>query len=212
MPDFEKTDGVMPWEKASVQDESQSCRKLQNKNNSLREEIQSCLLRDILLQRADGTLCSLEKLVSGKRSILAFLEIGAEPTEHVLNEVLALEKSAKGNPKGIGCQLLFVLRQEKDLQHKTLQEVLALGAGSEIEILYDISGDASDANAAPRTASGTLCGWQETAKRMRLAEKLPVLAAVRPDGTGIYGSCGYHVGSVELMVRILKEAVRTEAD
>ena len=212
MPDFEKTDGVMPWEKASVPDESQSCRKLQNKNNSLREEIQSCLLRDILLQRADGTLCSLEKLVSGKPSILAFLEIGAEPTEHVLNEVLALEKSAKGNPKGIGCQLLFVLRQEKDLQHKTLQEALALDAGSEIEILYDISGGASDANAAPRTASGTLCGWQETAKRMRLAEKLPVLAAVRPDGTGIYGTCGYHVGSVELMVRILKEAVRTEAD
>ena len=217
MPDFEKTDGVMPWEKNSVPDESQSCRKLQNKNNSLREEIQSCLLRDILFQRADGTLCSLEKLVSGKRSILAFLEIGAEPTEHVLNEVLALEKGAKGNSKGIGCQLLFVLRQEKDLQHKTLREVLALGAGSEIEILYDISGGASDANAAPRTAtgataSGTLCGWQETAKRMRLAEKLPVLAAVRPDGTGIYGSCGYHVGSVELMVRILKEAVRTEAD
>ena len=217
MPDFEKTDGVMPWEKASVPDESQSCRKLQNKNNSLREEIQSCLLRDIVLQRADGTLSSLEKLVSGKRSILAFLEIGAEPTEHVLNEVLALEKSAKGNSKGIGCQLLFVLRQEKDLQQKTLQEVLALDAGSEIEILYDISGGASDANAAPRTAtgdtaSGTLCGWQETAKRMRLAEKLPVLAAVRPDGTGIYGSCGYHVGSVELMVRILKEAVRTEAD
>ena len=217
MPDFEKTDGVMPWEKNSVPDESQSCRKLQNKNNSLREEIQSCLLRDIFLQRADGTRCSLEKLVSGKRSILAFLEIGAEPTEHVLNEVLALEKSAKGNSKGIGCQLLFVLRQEKDLQHKTLQEVLALDAGSEIEILYDISGGASDANAAlhtatGNTASGTLCGWQETAKRMRLAEKLPVLAAVRPDGTGIYGSCGYHVGSVELMVRILKEAVRTEAD
>lgn len=217
MPDFEKADGVMPWKKASVPDESQSCRKLQNKNNSLREEIQSCLLRDIVLQRADGTLCSLEKLVSGKRSILTFLEIGAEPTEHVLNEVLALEKSAKGNSKGIGCQLLFVLRQEKDLQHKTLQEVLALDAGSEIEILYDISGGASDSNAAPRTAtgdtaSGTLCGWQETAKRMRLAEKLPVLAAVRPDGTGIYGSCGYHVGSVELMVRILKEAVRTEAD
>ena len=217
MPDFEKTDGVMPWEKASVPDESQSCRKLQNKNNSLREEIQSCLLRDIVLQRADGTLSSLEKLVSGKRSILAFLEIGAEPTEHVLNEVLALEKSAKGNSKGIGCQLLFVLRQEKDLQQKTLQEVLALDAGSEIEILYDISGGASDANAAPRTAtgdtaSGTLCGWQETAKRMGLTEKLPVLAAVRPDGTGIYGSCGYHVGSVELMVRILKEAVRTEAD
>ena len=107
MPDFEKADGVMPWEK-----------------NSVLDEIQSCLLRDILLQRADGTLCSLEKLVSGKRSILAFLEIGAEPTEHVLNEVLALEKSAKGNSKGIGCQLLFVLRQEKDLQHKTLQEVL----------------------------------------------------------------------------------------
>ena len=42
MPDFEKTDGVMPWEKNSVPDESQSCRKLQNKNNSLREEIQSC--------------------------------------------------------------------------------------------------------------------------------------------------------------------------
>lgn len=219
MPDFEKADGVMPWKKASVPDKSQSCRKLQNKNNSLREEIQSCLLRDILLQSADGTLSSLEKLVSGKRSILAFLEIGAEPTEHVLNEVLALEKSAKGNSKGIGCQMLFVLRQEKDLQHKTLQEVLALDAGSEIEILYDVSGGASDANAAPRTAvgdasaaPGVFCGWQETAKRMGLAEKLPVLAAVRPDGTGIYGSSGYHVGSVELMVRILKEAAQTEAD
>ena len=65
MPDFEKTDGVMPLEKNSVPDESQSCRKLQNKNNSLREGIQSCLLRDIFLQRADGTRCSLEKLVSG---------------------------------------------------------------------------------------------------------------------------------------------------
>lgn len=219
MPDFEKADGVMPLEKASVSDESQSYRKLQNKNNSLREEIQSCLLRDIVLQRADGTLSSLEKLVSGKCSILAFLEIGAEPTEHVLNEVLALEKSAKGNSKGIGCQLLFVLRQKKDLQHKTLQEVLALDAGSEIEILYDVSGGASDANAAPRTAvsdasaaPGVFCGWQETAKRMGLAEKLPILAAVRPDGTGIYGSSGYHVGSVELMVRILKEAAQTEAD
>lgn len=219
MPDFEKADGVMPLEKASVSDESQSYRKLQNKNNSLREEIQSCLLRDIVLQRADGTLSSLEKLVSGKCSILAFLEIGAEPTEHVLNEVLALEKSAKGNSKGIGCQMLFVLRQKKDLQHKTLQEVLALDAGSEIEILYDVSGGASDANAAPRTAvsdasaaPGVFCGWQETAKRMGLAEKLPILAAVRPDGTGIYGSSGYHVGSVELMVRILKEAAQTEAD
>lgn len=245
MPDFEKADGVMPWKKAGVPDESQSCRKLQNKNNSLREEIQSCLLRDIILQRADGTLFSLEKLVSGKRSILAFLEIGAEPTEHVLNEVLALEKSAKGNSKGIGCQLLFVLRQEKDLQHKTLQEVLALDAGANIHILYDAAaspaqgscccnasapGEAEmsagertadisvpDANAALRaaagdTAPGVFCGWQETAKRMWLAEKLPVLAAVRPDGAGIYGSSGYHVGSVELMVRILKEAVQTEAD
>ena len=133
MPDFEKTDGVMPWEK-----------------NSVLDEIQSCLLRDILLQRADGTLSSLEKLVSGKRSILAFLEIGAEPTEHVLNEVLHWKGTQKENSKGIGCQLLFVLRQEKDLQHKTLQEVLALDAGSEIEILYDISDGASDANAAPR--------------------------------------------------------------
>ena len=245
MPDFEKADGVMPWKKASVPDGSQSCRKLQNKNNSLREEMQSCLLRDIVLQRADGTLSSLEKLVSGKHSILAFLEIGAEPTEHVLNEVLALEKSAKGNSKGIGYQLLFVLRQEKDLLHKTLQEVLALDAGANIHILYDAAaspaqgscccnasapGEAEmsageraadisvpDANAALRaaagdTAPGVFCGWQETAKRMGLAEKLPVLAAVRPDGTGIYGSSGYHVGSVELMVRILKEAVQTEAD
>ena len=69
MPDFEKNGWRDAWEK-----------------NSVLDEIQSCLLRDILLQRADGTLSSLEKLVSGKRSILAFLEIGAEPTEHVLNE------------------------------------------------------------------------------------------------------------------------------
>ena len=34
MPDFEKTDGVMPWEKNSVPDESQSCRKLQTKQQS----------------------------------------------------------------------------------------------------------------------------------------------------------------------------------
>lgn len=242
MPDFEEAEQATLWENVSVPDESQICQKLKNKSNSLREEIQNCPLQDIVLQRADGTPCRVEKLVNGKHCILAFLETGAEPTEHVLNEVLALEKNAKGNSKGIGCQLFFVLREEKDLQHKTLQEVLALDAGSEIKILYDTAGgaqgsgcdapggtdardcaraavsSAQDANvacAAPHAevaavVSSGICGAQETAQRMGLAEKLPVLAAVRPDGTGIYGSCGYHVGSVELMVRILKEAARTE--
>lgn len=35
-------------------------------------------------------------------------------------------------------------------------------------------------------------------------EKLPLLAAVRPGPFSILGLCGYHVGSVELMARILQ--------
>ncbi|MDO4293276.1 MAG: transglutaminase-like domain-containing protein [Eubacteriales bacterium] len=126
--------------------------------------------------------------LAGEGCILAFLGVGAEPTEHVLNELL--ECSAVWNETN--GRLLAVLRSRRDLENATLRRVLDNLDG--IRLFY-----------------GGEDSCRETAEIMGTdALRLPVMAAVAEGGLGIYACSGYNVGSVELMRKLLADKGREE--
>ena len=140
-------------------------------------------LEDFPVESTAGEQVLLSELLSGGKGILAFLEVGQEPTEHVLNEMLQQKALLSALPH----QIIFLLEKEKDLENKTLQAVLEALPGIRVYLDHGF------------------CHAEQAARDMYVEpEKLPLLAAVRPGPFSILGLCGYHVGSVELMARILQ--------
>lgn len=134
------------------------------------------------LTAQDGTSVSVTELTKGRANILAFLEEGKEPTEHVLNEMLDHQTELRS----LNARIIFVVKDGDALSNATLAKTLA--AIPQIQVYYDEFGDNVEA----------------LARRMYVdPEKLPLLVVTRPGMNGIYGCSGYNVGSVDLIVKIL---------
>ena len=146
-------------------------------------------------------------------NILAFLVPGEEPTEHVLNEFLMQKEKwnawitgstdaclpnsvvpgdihqnsiDQGNT-GRGRAVHMVLQYPSDLENRTLQKVLQEIPG--IQIWY---GDFDEL-------------VEPLARRMYVdPDKLPLLIVTDPGMTAVYVCSGYQVGSVGLMLELLK--------
>lgn len=117
----------------------------------------------------------------GRPSLLFWLEEGGEPTEHVLNELLAARDTFESLP----VNLIFLLRDRESLAQRTLATVLA--AMPHIHVLFD--------------------DWdydlEQVARHLTCDPERPPLAVVCDrDGSAVYGTSGYSVGSVELLRRI----------
>lgn len=129
-----------------------------------------------------GNKVSVTELTKDKANILAFLEEGKEPTEHVLNEMLDNRESLNR----LDAQICVVVREKDSLENSTLKKMLE--AIPEIRIFYD---DFTD-------------NVETLARRMYVdPEKLPLLVVTKPGMNGIYGCSGYNVGSVDLMMKVL---------
>jgi hypothetical protein len=140
-------------------------------------------LKDFQIQDKTGKEYLVSELVTEQPTILAFLGVGAEPTEHVLNELLA--SAAHWNETA--ARMIMVLREPGELKNATLHRVLETLTG--IELYYDKKGNS-----------------ERVAAEMHVdTEKLPVLALLQKELVGIYACAGYNVGSVELMLNLLEE-------
>ncbi|XCP85803.1 hypothetical protein ABXS75_03100 [Roseburia hominis] len=132
----------------------------------------------------DGKQEMASCLTGEKITILAFLDEGQEPTEHVLNEMLEQQKYLDSQ----NFHIYFVLKGEEALQNKTLGRVLE--SVLSVRVVYG----AFDEIVEP------------LARRMYVdPDKLPLLLVVRPGLIGIYASSGYNVGSVEMMLKCIRE-------
>ncbi len=144
----------------------------------------NCSLDDFPLQDNTGKEYRISELVPERSVILAFLGVGEEPTEHVLNELLA--SAAHWNRTGAG--MIMVLREPGELKNAALHRVLE--NLSRIELYYD---------------KEESC--ERAAARMQVeADKLPVLILLEKGLTGVYACAGYNAGSVELMLKFLDTA------
>lgn len=125
---------------------------------------------------------TVKELVRDEPTVIVWLEEGKEPTEHILNEMIAHCNEFIG----IEGKFVFVLRDKNTLQNATLQK--ALKAGLNIALYY---GDFVEEAAA-------------VAKSLyRDSEKLP-LVLVSSDGEhALYSFSGYNVGIADLLVKIL---------
>ena len=115
--------------------------------------------------------------------ILAFLKPGEEPTEHVLNEMNLYAKSLKDRKAGI-CFLM-----ENHAIQKTSAWERAAKAFPQAKIVFYASDEIA----------------QSAARRMYVEpDKFPLLILVNPGLKGIYGCSGYNVGTVKLLLELLR--------
>lgn len=139
-------------------------------------------LPDFEITTLTGNAHQLSEEMNDENNILAFLEVGQEPTEHVLNEML----SQKDILKNISAKILFILREIEDIENTTLKAVLK--EFPNIHVFFD-----KDFN-----------NREPIARSMYVdPEKLPLLVASKEGMTGIYGCSGYNVGSVNLICKII---------
>lgn len=140
-------------------------------------------ISDYDLTDAEGTVYSIEALTGSGRSILFWLEVSKEPTEHILNELMDMQEEYRQCQD----QLLFIVRGEEDQKDPTLSKCRSLLP--DIKIFYGTFGQ----------------DLEMVARRMYVApEKLPLLVVTDGPASGIFAASGYSVGMADMLMRVLK--------
>ena len=136
----------------------------------------------MLQDGAGGAVPTWTILPSG--GILAFLQPGAEPTEHILNELADTAPALRARmDKGLGLALVF--RQIGDEASPAVQRALSALPGT--RVLFDEGGRA---------------GGHLARKLFLEPGVLPLLAVLDSGYYGRFGSAGYQVGVVDLAVKL----------
>lgn len=116
-----------------------------------------------------------------ERTVMMWLSEGAEPTEHILNEML----ERKAEFEALPCGIAFMLKDESALNNAKLKKVL--DEIDKIRVFYDDSPNS-----------------ELLARRMFLdPEKLPIIVIAK-DLIADYACGGYNVGSGDMIVKICK--------
>lgn len=124
-----------------------------------------------------------QPMCEGRQHVLAFLEPGKEPTEHLLNELIEL-RDAYVQAK---LPVRFVVFHEKALENRKLN--LTLESLPEVQVM--------------------LCRDRSALRPIREAlhvgdERLPLAVAVDKDGKGLFAFANYNVGTAGTLLDIFK--------
>ena len=112
---------------------------------------------------------------------LFWLEEGTEPTEHVLNELIA----AEARIKNMDIEVYFFLKDENALCQPTLKKTLNLYEDAKVYIgnwAYNLE----------MTARHFTCDPEQT----------PLYIVCTKEGKAVYADCGYRVGAVDMCVNM----------
>lgn len=132
---------------------------------------------------------TIAELTKEDRRILFWLDVGKEPTEHILNELIEHQTEYKMWQK----QLFFIVRNREALADGTLKKCRSVLP--DIQICYDSFGK----------------NREMTARKMYTdPDKLPLMVVTDGLCTGIFAASGYAVGMADLLLRILKITAQSE--
>lgn len=136
-----------------------------------------------LTDQQGGEVSGKGLLESSSLTVLCFLEVGREPTEHLLNEL----REAAGELEKTGVPLCLVLPDLSCMADGTLQKALKVLPWARI-LTADFAVSASP-----------------IARRLYLdPDQLPLAVLANREGEGLYGCCGYNVGTAALLLRLIK--------
>lgn len=152
------------------------------------EDMFECLaLPPFTLHGENGDRISTEIFAGKRATLMVWLEVGREPTEHILNE---LRESATAFAAA-NCPLQLVLQSPTCAADPTLQKTLRA---------LDES-DCKNVNLWTADFAETV---PTVARRMfGDPDKLPLVLLADGDSNGIYSVSGYNVGTAELLIKML---------
>lgn len=155
---------------------------LQMRDISMDSVLQEVQVDDLALQKADGERVMLSSLGAGQRSLVLWLELTKEPTEHILNEMC--EKNELFNK--LTNPIYFVIQNGADyVRDHTLLKTC--GKVSRAELLFHDFG--TEYEAISRQTG-------------RSPGKLPLAMIMRGKGC-LFADSGYNVGMADTLLRIL---------
>lgn len=126
---------------------------------------------------------TIRELTQTGRRILFWLEVGKEPTEHILNELMEHQAEYKPFQNAV----IFLVKHEEAFSDGTLKKCRAMFP--DIRVYFDSFGK----------------DREMTARKMYVdPEKLPLMVVTDGACRGIFAAAGYAVGMAELLLRILK--------
>ena len=150
---------------------------------NMRDFLMENFLEDAAVCCPDGQSTTLRTILKQGSTLVAFLQEGAEPTEHLLNELLEQQEAVRA----ANIAPVFVLRSHAALQNKTLAKVLHTLPATQYCI--------ADFDTV----------LEPIARQMFVDhEKLPLLMVCSEGLRGRYACSGYNVGSVALCLKILR--------
>ncbi|MDE7262865.1 MAG: hypothetical protein K2N78_12520, partial [Oscillospiraceae bacterium] len=146
----------------------------------LSQMLSSYTLEEFTVSSQDGRPVPGSELTR-RKAVLLWLEEGAEPTEHILNELLERREDFLRLPVDI----VFLVRGPAALENAKLRQVLA--ALPDARVCYD--------SFVPNV--------ETIARRVYVDhEKLPLIVVTTKPLNAVYASSGYNVGSGDMILRI----------
>lgn len=138
----------------------------------------------VTAEAEDGTVCQIEALASRERQMVLWLEPGKEPTQHVLNELLDNEALCRR----FGSRIAVLVQEESAKEEPVLAKV------------------------RERLPGLSYLKPQDWGLSERIAQELnlppfqyPLIYVRNSRNRVIYADCGYNVGSVDLMLKLMAE-------
>ncbi len=139
-------------------------------------------LEDVSFRSLEGRETKLSELTSGGKTLILWLEVTREPTEHILNELF--EQSE--NFAGLTAPLYVVLKSAEDMENATFRRTFGALPG-----LRPILGDFGSDYPVLAGKAGQESG------------RLPLALVVNQDLECIYSDSGYNVGMADMLFKVL---------
>ena len=160
---------------------SEACVRIRPRSYRLADLLDCRTLPPLSAETPDGRQIPDLFRQDGRPALALWLEEGAEPTAHILNELLARRRMLDALP----VRVMFLLRSRKSLEQPALSGILS-GWDSVQPLLDDWSYD-----------------LETVARHLGCDPDTPPLAVVC-DGSGqaVYSFSGYRAGAAELLVRV----------
>lgn len=170
------------WEELSLAPSAAREVALAFREGDVQDMLERCPLPGFTLAGEDGALWEGKELLEkAPLSVLCFLEVNREPTEHLLGEL----REAAAALKQAGMPLYLALPSLSHRDDPTLRKALA----------------------ALPWATVCQCDFSTVipalGRRLYLdPDRLPLAILANQRGEGLYGCCGYNVGTAQLLLRL----------
>lgn len=161
---------------------------------SLREKEQQQVrlpLQATQLVTSEGETVYLSELLS-ESNVVAWLDTGSEPTEHLLNEMMEMADSFTGKT----IPIIFILKRREELTDTTLRKVVERIPHIKLCLQQQAL---SMPQVQPQREDVAALSYIYEGLALRTIG-MPLVLAVDQKGDAVFGMAGYHVGIAELLL------------